>query len=54
MLTTAKKEMLDYLVVIMGGRIAEEIVPRRHFSSGAAGDIQQATRWPARWSANGA
>jgi cell division protease FtsH len=37
-----KKEVLDQLCVIMGGRIAEEIF-LGDISSGAAGDIQQAT-----------
>ena len=49
-----KKEMLDKLIVIMGGRVAEEIF-LGDVSSGAAGDIQQATWYArARWSANGA
>jgi cell division protease FtsH len=38
-----KKEVLDYLVVVMGGRVAEEIF-LGDVSSGASGDIQQATR----------
>jgi cell division protease FtsH len=38
-----KKEILDYLVVVMGGRVAEEIF-LGDVSSGAQGDIQQATR----------
>ena len=38
-----KKEVLDYLVVVMGGRVAEEIF-LGDVSSGAFGDIQQATR----------
>jgi cell division protease FtsH len=38
-----KKEILDYLVVVMGGRVAEEIF-LGDVSSGAHGDIQQATR----------
>jgi cell division protease FtsH len=37
-----KKELLDRLCVIMGGRIAEEIF-LGDISSGASGDIQQAT-----------
>jgi len=41
--TNWKKEVLDYLVVVMGGRVAEEIF-LGDVSSGAAGDIQQATR----------
>jgi cell division protease FtsH len=42
-LTHWKKEVLDYLVVVMGGRVAEEIF-LGDVSSGAQGDIQQATR----------
>ena len=38
-----KKEVLDYLVVVMGGRVAEEVF-LGDVSSGASGDIQQATR----------
>jgi cell division protease FtsH len=38
-----KKEVLDYLVVVMGGRVAEEIF-LGDISSGASADIQQATR----------
>jgi cell division protease FtsH len=38
-----RKEMLDMISMIMGGRIAEEIVSG-DVSSGAAGDIQQATQ----------
>jgi cell division protease FtsH len=37
-----RKEMLDLIAVMMAGRIAEEIVSG-DISSGAAGDIQQAT-----------
>jgi len=37
-----RKEMLDVIAVMMGGRIAEEIISG-DISSGAAGDIQQAT-----------
>jgi len=37
-----RKEMLDLIAVTMGGRIAEELVSG-DVSSGAAGDIQQAT-----------
>jgi cell division protease FtsH len=37
-----RKEMLDLLTVMMAGRIAEEIVAN-DISSGASGDIQQAT-----------
>jgi len=37
-----RKEMMDLLAVMMAGRIAEEIVSG-DISSGAAGDIQQAT-----------
>ncbi|HKI69068.1 MAG TPA: cell division protein FtsH, partial [Verrucomicrobiae bacterium] len=37
-----RKEMLDMLAVMMAGRIAEEIVSG-DISTGAAGDIQQAT-----------
>ena len=38
----AKKEMEDMIAVTMGGRIAEELISH-DFSTGAAGDIQQAT-----------
>ena len=38
-----KKEVLDYLIVVMGGRVAEEIF-LGDVSSGASADIQQATR----------
>ena len=41
-LSHRRKEMLDLIAVIMAGRIAEEIVSG-DISSGAAGDIQQAT-----------
>jgi len=41
-LNRRRKEMLDMLAVMMAGRIAEEIVSG-DISSGAAGDIQQAT-----------
>ena len=41
--TNWKKEVLDYLVVVMGGRVAEEIF-LGDVSSGASADIQQATR----------
>ena len=37
-----RKEMLDFIAVMMAGRIAEEIVSG-DISSGASGDIQQAT-----------
>ena len=37
-----RKEMIDLIAVMMAGRIAEEIVAE-DISSGAAGDIQQAT-----------
>ena len=37
-----RKEMLDLIAVTMGGRIAEELITG-DISSGAAGDIQQAT-----------
>jgi cell division protease FtsH len=37
-----RKEMLDLIAVMMAGRIAEEVVSG-DISSGAAGDIQQAT-----------
>ena len=40
-----KKEKLDRLVVIMGGRVAEEIV-FGDVTSGAYGDIRQATHEP--------
>ena len=41
-LSRRRKEMLDMIAMTMGGRIAEEIVSG-DISSGAAGDIQQAT-----------
>ncbi len=41
-LNRRKKEMLDMIAMIMGGRIAEEIVSG-DISTGASGDIQQAT-----------
>jgi len=41
-LNRRRKEMLDLIAVMMGGRIAEEIISG-DISSGAAGDIQQAT-----------
>jgi cell division protease FtsH len=41
-LSRRRKEMLDLIAMTMGGRIAEEIVSG-DISSGAAGDIQQAT-----------
>ncbi|MFO1477388.1 MAG: ATP-dependent zinc metalloprotease FtsH [Verrucomicrobiota bacterium] len=41
-LNRRRKEMLDMLAVMMAGRIAEEIVSG-DISTGAAGDIQQAT-----------
>jgi cell division protease FtsH len=40
--TNRKKELLDRLVVIMGGRVAEEII-FGDVTNGAGGDIQQAT-----------
>lgn len=43
---TRRKELLDKLCVIMGGRVAEELF-LGDISSGASGDIQQAT-WYAR------
>jgi len=42
--TNWKKEILDRLVVIMGGRVAEEIF-LGDVSSGASGDIQMVTRY---------
>src|SRR5438046_3452070 len=42
-LNRRKKEMLDMIAVTMAGRIAEEIVSD-DISTGAAGDIQQATQ----------
>jgi cell division protease FtsH len=42
-ITHWKKEVLDYLIVVMGGRVAEEIF-LGDVSSGASADIQQATR----------
>jgi len=42
-LSRGRKEMLDLITVTMGGRIAEEIISG-DFSTGAAGDIQQATQ----------
>jgi cell division protease FtsH len=41
-LSRRRKEMLDTIAVTMAGRIAEEIVSE-DISSGAVGDIQQAT-----------
>jgi cell division protease FtsH len=41
-LSHRRKEMLDMIAVMMAGRIAEEIISG-DISSGAAGDIQQAT-----------
>ena len=41
-LSRRRKEMLDTIAMTMGGRIAEEIISG-DISSGAAGDIQQAT-----------
>jgi len=41
-LSRRRKEMLDMIAVMMGGRIAEEIISG-DISTGAAGDIQQAT-----------
>ncbi len=41
-LSRRRKEMLDMIAVMMAGRIAEEIISG-DISSGAAGDIQQAT-----------
>jgi cell division protease FtsH len=41
-LSYRRKEMLDFIAVTMAGRIAEEIVSG-DISSGASGDIQQAT-----------
>jgi cell division protease FtsH len=42
-LNRRKKEMLDMVAMIMAGRIAEEIYSR-DISTGASGDIQQATQ----------
>src|SRR5439155_13540361 len=42
-LSRRRKEMLDMIAVTMAGRIAEEIVSG-DISTGAAGDIQQATQ----------
>ncbi len=42
-LNRGRKEMLDLIAVMMGGRIAEEITSG-DISTGAAGDIQQATQ----------
>ncbi len=42
-LNRGRKEMLDLITVTMGGRIAEELTSG-DFSTGAAGDIQQATQ----------
>jgi cell division protease FtsH len=42
-LNRGRKEMLDLIAVMMGGRIAEEI-NSGDISTGAAGDIQQATQ----------
>ena len=43
LLNRRRKEMLDIITVTMAGRIAEEIVSN-DISTGAAGDIQQATQ----------
>ncbi len=43
LLTRPKKKLLDQIAMAMGGRIAEELVTG-DFSSGAYGDIKQATR----------
>ena len=49
-----KKELIDQLAVLMGGRCAEEIFVR-DISSGARQDIEQATQHlHAAWYANGA
>ena len=40
--TNRRKELLDHLVVIMGGRVAEELI-FGDVTTGAGGDIQQAT-----------
>ncbi len=40
--TNRRKELLDHLVVIMGGRVAEELI-FGDVTNGAGGDIQQAT-----------
>ncbi|HNQ89712.1 MAG TPA: ATP-dependent zinc metalloprotease FtsH [Verrucomicrobiota bacterium] len=42
-LNRGRKEMLDLITVTMGGRIAEEVISG-DVSTGAAGDIQQATQ----------
>jgi cell division protease FtsH len=42
-LSRGRKEMLDLIAVTMGGRIAEELISG-DVSTGAAGDIQQATQ----------
>ena len=43
LLNRKRKELLDIIAMTMGGRIAEEVVSD-DLSSGAAGDIQQATQ----------
>ena len=43
LLNRRKKELLDIIAVMMAGRIAEEVVAE-DISSGASGDIQQATQ----------
>jgi cell division protease FtsH len=43
LLNRRRKELLDLIAVTMAGRIAEEIISE-DISSGAAGDIQQATQ----------
>ena len=43
LLTRPKKKLLDQIAMAMGGRIAEELVTG-DFSSGAYGDIKQATK----------
>ncbi len=42
-MTTSKNEMLDHIVLSLGGRVAEEII-LDDISTGASSDIQQATR----------
>jgi len=48
-----EREELDTLVVLMGGRVAEEMF-LGDVCSGAAMDIRMATNTAARWSAIGA
>ena len=38
------------LAMVMGGRVSEEMIfGKDKVTSGAESDIEQCTRWPARW-----